>query len=269
MACQAVSTLYGLTDYWIAQGRPREGVLKLEPHSTVWGESMSYERRPGPRDRYHWVREWAPMATFQLVDSVLFIVFRGTVTNHDWSNNFRFPSRRFEAAGESFGEVHDGFGDCYESMREDLMESMGVLIGWANPARVVIAGHSLGGAVATLAYADLSQRIRAHPVSGIVFGSPRVGSPGFAQAFKSLPANATAFTRFEIERDPVPKLPPAGVLGVWRFDHVGRVIRLDIDNGSDRANHVISAYRTAIEGQPVDGAAVGDGLTGSQPQCIF
>lgn len=252
LACETVSTLYGLTDYWVAQGRPREADFKKLIPGTIWGESMSYERRPGPRDRYQWIREWAPMAMIRREGDALFVVFRGTVTNHDWSNNFRFPSRRFEAAGESFGEVHDGFGDSFESMREDLIEWFGYVVASTDVERVVIAGHSLGGAVATLAFADLSQRIRAHPVSGIVFGSPRVGSPGFAQAFKNLPANAGEFTRFEIGLDPVPKVPPPGVLGVWRFEHVGKAIRLDVDNGSDRANHVISAYRTAIESLTVD-----------------
>lgn len=81
----------------------------------------------------------------------------------------------------------------------------------ANPSyRVVATGHSLGGAVATLAAAYL--RRSGIPADLYTYGSPRVGNPAFASF---VTAQAGAEWRVTHGADPVPRLPPAA----WGYQH--------------------------------------------------
>ncbi len=71
-----------------------------------------------------------------------------------------------------------------------------------------IVGHSLGGAIATIAAADLYLYLgpTAASMKVYTFGQPRVGNAAWAKWYNSLPFYNQSFrvTRF---RDPVPRLP--------------------------------------------------------------
>jgi hypothetical protein len=67
----------------------------------------------------------------------------------------------------------------------------------------VVTGHSLGGAVATLAAAYL--RASGTAVSLYTYGSPRVGNAAFADFVSAQPGGEIRVTHLD---DPVPKLPP-------------------------------------------------------------
>ena len=213
---------------------------------------MSYERRPGPRDRYHWVREWAPMATVFVMSRTLYIAIRGTGTRHEWSNNARFQQRKFavDLASGSYpmGQVHDGFLDSYESMREDIVEA--VKERTAEFDRVIVTGHSLGGAIATLAYATIVTRFPlARVTQGVVFGCPRVGNSEFSMAFRTI-GDVAGFWRYELLHDPVVDLPPTNLFGLYSYKHVGESIILPRQFLNAAENHAISSYRKAISEPP-------------------
>lgn len=72
---------------------------------------------------------------------------------------------------------------------------------------VVVTGHSLGGAVATIAAAYLRQQPASAPttVDLITYGSPRVGNNAFAGFVTAQPGAEFRVTHLD---DPVPKLPP-------------------------------------------------------------
>ncbi|GLC58164.1 hypothetical protein PLESTB_001325800 [Pleodorina starrii] len=84
----------------------------------------------------------------------------------------------------------------------------------STPTRVIFTGHSLGGAMATLAAYDLAARKTDGFFSGDVqlytFGSPRVGNQAFMEAFNNMVPNAWRFTNTD---DIVPRVPYS-----WRFD---------------------------------------------------
>lgn len=74
----------------------------------------------------------------------------------------------------------------------------------ANPSyKLVVTGHSLGGAVATIAAASL--RAAGLPCDLYTYGSPRVGNAAFAQFVTD---QAGAEFRVTHTDDPVPRLPP-------------------------------------------------------------
>ena len=72
---------------------------------------------------------------------------------------------------------------------------------------LIAAGHSLGGALATLAAASL--RMANGSTDLYTYGSPRVGNTAFVEFVESLPGGNYRLTH---SADPVPLLPPS-VLG--------------------------------------------------------
>jgi hypothetical protein len=74
----------------------------------------------------------------------------------------------------------------------------------ANPTyKVVVTGHSLGGAVATLAVAYI--RRDGYDADLYTYGSPRVGNLPFVQYVTNQPGGEYRITHTD---DPVPRLPP-------------------------------------------------------------
>jgi len=87
--------------------------------------------------------------------------------------------------------------------------------------QIFITGHSLGGALATLAALDLQTRYTGeYAVRMINLASPRVGDYSFARMFDSLIPNAV---RVVFTRDVVPGLPKFGCM----FKHVGHEVNIN------------------------------------------
>lgn len=68
---------------------------------------------------------------------------------------------------------------------------------------LIVTGHSLGGAVATLAAAHL--RAAGFPADLYTYGSPRVGNDAFVRFVTNQPGGEFRVTHID---DPVPRLPP-------------------------------------------------------------
>lgn len=104
--------------------------------------------------------------------------------------------------------VHQGFYYAFESLKNSLEQMKGA---WAGKT-VHCVGHSLGGAIATLA-ADWLKSSGVSDVKLYTFGSPRVGQLMFAQCCSSrlMPQN---IYRVYHRTDPVPMVP------TWPFYHV-------------------------------------------------
>ena len=74
--------------------------------------------------------------------------------------------------------------------------------------RIAIVGHSLGGAVATLAAFDLSLIANPKHLYVFTYGSPRVGNQYFAQIYGE---RVKSTWRFVHAADPIPHLPGTDV----------------------------------------------------------
>ena len=107
--------------------------------------------------------------------------------------------------------VHSGFAVAYSSVRDELLA---VLAGAVRPdvpdARVYFTGHSLGGALATLASIDLVDDLTARGYSSdevvtYTFGAPRSMSLEMANRYRSFVPVSYAVAN---GADPVPLLPP-------------------------------------------------------------
>ncbi|MCA9268999.1 MAG: lipase family protein [Planctomycetales bacterium] len=137
------------------------------------------------------------------------VAFRGTESAADWIANLRMYRTR-----QAYGGVHTGFFVAYRNIREQLLAALAdARIGAARP--LWLTGHSLGGALATIAAAELHGHAN---IAGVAtFGQPRVGDEDF-HAFMDA-RFAGRFWRFVHGSDLVTRLPPG-------LEHVGTLHHL-------------------------------------------
>jgi hypothetical protein len=102
--------------------------------------------------------------------------------------------------------VHSGFNQAWGEISSGVLDAVNAGLA-SNPGyRVVATGHSLGGAVATLAAAVL--RNSGISVDLYTYGAPRVGNAALSD---HITGSAGAIYRVTHKDDPVPKLPPIEV----------------------------------------------------------
>lgn len=135
----------------------------------------------------------------------LFLLFRGSTTGNygaDW-----FSNARCGVQSSIGGLVHVGFSHIFNSMRREIERFISKQItDRVNPVQTIhCIGHSLGGAVATLA-ANWVKRTTHKHVMLYTFGAPKPGFEGFAKGLTTQlgPDNVH---RMYHTTDPVPMVP--------------------------------------------------------------
>ena len=131
----------------------------------------------------------------------LFIIFRGsTSANHnaDWISNARIGV----SSSKTGLPVHTGFNHIFNSMLPQIKDFLGE---HKQIKSVHCIGHSLGGAVASLA-ADWMQSNRGVPVKLYTFGAPKPGMTLFANRLSSKIGRKNVFRAYHAT-DPVPMIP--------------------------------------------------------------
>ena len=120
------------------------------------------------------------------------------------------------AAQETFG---GSFADQLDQLAisRELARGKRRTAAEARPPRpMVVTGHSLGSALATLFVMENDSKKKFDITTSCTFASPRVGNLEFARAFDQLPINSW---RIVNTLDVVPKLPPHIPL-LLEYDHV-------------------------------------------------
>jgi len=185
-------------------------------------------------------------------DDVVILSLRGTTPGLDMYTDLQHHFRNMPA---SWGEdvlVHDGFAGAWENIREDVVDEIeDRLVGGR---RLWITGHSLGGALATLAAYDLSH-VEDIPVEGVhTFGQPRVGDAAFEDHFLDeglLPR----FYRWQMEGDPVPTFFDDGLYVACDefnidIDLENLDAEVEIDCGIDRSYHHVGRVNDILVSGP-------------------
>jgi len=143
--------------------------------------------------------------------SFAIVTFRGTQPN-DWQD--LFSDVLLKAVPWDVGHVHQGFGKALEPVWKPLEAALDKL----TDRPVWFTGHSLGGALATLA----AYRRGSHAAGVYTFGSPRVGNGIFAGHFDSLFVERS--TRYVNDHDVVTHVPSEGVaFPRGRYTHVSNL----------------------------------------------
>lgn len=174
------------------------------------------------------------------------IAFRGSRSNPDWIADAAilqtyFPYTRIKL------KIHSGFAAIYNACRKQIMDTLNVL---DSSKQLYITGHSLGGALAILCAIDAAVNTPYKNPTMYNFGSPRVGSPQFAQAYNEIVGDSA---RIVNTNDPVPLLPPALIRPPFSneliyYKHVGGMIPFAVQKGSIMRNHIIESYMDGIRG---------------------
>jgi Lipase (class 3) len=209
-------------------------------------------------------------------DREAFIIIRGTRTAYEWYNNTAIKYDKYiSVGGRKWGVTTKGFYSIYIDLREEIKEALQKLEGKFD--RIFVAGHSLGGALATLTIPDLiDSGISASDITVYTFASPRCGDREFA---KNLNESRVKHWRIANTEDIVPTLPgsTANIFsperpvspeeveenfivktyndlkskGMKTFEHTGTPIYFTIGTNSIQDNHNLEiVYMAGIGQQP-------------------
>ncbi|KAH6955546.1 hypothetical protein HG530_008693 [Fusarium avenaceum] len=156
------------------------------------------------------------------------VSFRGSSNIRNWLTNLDFDQD--DCSLTSGCGVHSGFQNAWTEISGQATAAVAKALK-ANPSfKVISTGHSLGGAVATLAAANL--RVGGTPVDIYTYGSPRVGN---AQLSAFISNQAGGEYRITHAKDPVPRLPPL----IFGYRHTSPEFWLSTGSG-DTVNYTIN-----------------------------
>lgn len=167
--------------------------------------------------------------------NLITIIFRGSQEPQDWMTNFSFQNVNFLDRGH----VHQGFYQTFKLFFRTLSRSskkssnnipVGIVDDIAHlneTSNIILAGHSLGGALATLAGCYLTELgLRKENMEVYTFGAPPVGTLDFCNYFTP---KLSLFRIFN-EHDVVPKFD-----AITNLHHIGENILLPSNNGEVHA----------------------------------
>ncbi|MDP2141296.1 MAG: lipase family protein [Gammaproteobacteria bacterium] len=142
------------------------------------------------------------LAMVYVTQGALYIAVAGSESLRDWIGNSRIIKASFHGI-----KAHRGFARAAESILVDVMQIIA-----RNPRpEVVLTGHSLGGAIATL----LAVALRPKAIRLITFGQPKVAT---AQELRL--ALFGEYIRVVNGSDIVPRLPR------FKYSHAGTCVYL-------------------------------------------
>jgi predicted lipase len=151
------------------------------------------------------------------------IAFRGTDDIKAAITDLRFGKKKIPYENvKSKIRVHNGFIDAYKEIRGDIHD-----LYQKNPKNIVlITGHSLGGALATLCAVDMQYNFQNEETTNMIttlqcitFGSPRVGNGAFTNSYN----RRVPRTFRVVNRDDIITRIPYWFMG---FRHVKQKIQL-------------------------------------------
>jgi Lipase (class 3) len=203
----------------------------------------------------------------------IFIIIRGTITAYEWYNNTAIQYQEYISirSHQELGVTTKGFHSIYVDIRQEIQIALQQLNG--NFDRIFVSGHSLGGALATLAIPDLiDSGIESSKIIAYTFASPRCCD---RQLANNLKGSGVEHWRIANTEDIVPTLPGATAnifspndtrkqenedegnfivrtynnlktKGMKTFEHTGTPIYFTIGKDSIEENHDLSV--TYMEG---------------------
>jgi len=241
-------TAYDMYGQWKNQHKPRRGSFnwvprgpKLNYSQPIWGDDKNFFRIFDVEEPFAFIAFDG--------DNTVYLVFRGTESPSDWSENLKSHHASYSLVA-GYGKVHQGFFSIYETMRNQIHDCLQKI---SEPKRLYITGHSLGSSLSTLSVPDVITNMNYAadlPVVHYNLASPRVGDSSFAEAYN---ANGVLTYRVVNTCDVVPTVPlsaTAGELSIPLYKHVGIPVNFTAQYGSIVGNHSVSDSYLYALGHP-------------------
>lgn len=162
----------------------------------------------------------------ELVAQTCLLAFRGTSDqNNLWADLDEWQSKLPDDWRCPSCFAHTGFLNYWMDIESDVVNALKEL-GCAS-AQLIITGHSLGGALATLGAWSLRQKHGFLLAAVYTYESPRVATTEFADAWDTRIAATTPAFRITFQSDPVTRIPC-----FWgHFVHVQHEVRYGAGGG--------------------------------------
>ena len=206
--------------------------LKRHRNSITAGKSVNY-------DMISQFSGDAGLIAYQKDENKIIIAFHGTQDTRDMLSDGHVFMKDLNFLGMENGEkAHEGFYDRYIEIRQSMFFTLNSFLNDVRSKKeqlpvLVFTGHSLGGALATLAALDVKSKLKSPKIKVelVTFNSPRVFNNKAAEKFENiLEGNAYRIWR---EYDPVSGLP----LGRQGYKHVGKSLKLSSVSYYPTSNH--------------------------------
>ncbi|MFW9088255.1 lipase family protein, partial [Pseudomonas sp. P2758] len=161
-------------------------ILPFDP--TVYEQNKPSDTQEHPANLHffddtskNWLSGKSTQAFITHHDEVVLIAIRGTLELSDWWRDADAAQVPFK---EGKGKVHNGFYDAYQALKKFIQD---YLFRFYVGQKIIISGHSLGGAIALLlAEALRCDETQKYDILLYTYGSPRVGDATFVAAAEPL-----------------------------------------------------------------------------------
>lgn len=145
----------------------------------------------------------------------ILVGFRGTINNpQQWISDLDAVYKKWYGQGR----VHSGFFDRFNEIKDKTINFLRMAQKELPKGDIIISGHSMGGAVATLFGSYIKSQLNIEPEAIYTYGSPRVGDDTFAKYVDSQFGNK--LLRIMNEWDMVTDLPPV----LLKYRHTGKLV---------------------------------------------
>jgi hypothetical protein len=190
-----------LEQCYLSAYRAKIAYLEQDIITTIFEENHFIFKDVSSKPKYFSDSAKGTQAYSWIKGGTLYITFRGTSDYIDVYQNLDLLLEPLIINGVSAGLVHRGFLECFRSL-EHIIDDY--IFGLGDINTIVFAGHSLGGAVATISAAVYGTKFPHIKVVCHTIGSPRVGNAEFVKNYGSVVQESV---RVYNKEDPVPFLP--------------------------------------------------------------
>jgi predicted lipase len=135
----------------------------------------------------------------------IIVSFRGSSNIKNWISNLNAARTTYAVC--SGCQVHSGFNSAYNLVKNDLHSLVEQYTAMFRGSRIMVTGHSLGGALAILAASDFIT-LYGKVDEVYTFGQPRVGNAAFGLWYQQKVPQTYRLIHYA---DIVPHLPPSNL----------------------------------------------------------
>ena len=155
-------------------------------------------------------------------EKAIYVVFRGSMTITNWLDDFETLMTSYPMCHDC--SVHAGFYYSAQSVKNDVIQWVQELQKKLPDYSVIVTGHSLGAALATLTAVNLFTNDISN-IRHFSFGSPRVGNQAASAYISNLLPDITRTTHYKdiVPHNPFTNFGYVHISGEWYENDKGEL----------------------------------------------